>query len=625
MLVGATGELRQAVSRRRGAGARAAQPPRASWSPPPRPRSPREHELRDGLGAAAKAVSDADAERDDAAGAARAARRDHEEAAEAVRRADWLMERRRKAPDEGPAAVRHAEVAAELRAERRLAEQAERERAERAGRIEWLRDRIERDAAVAALAARAAAALETAHAAVAARRDALSRELQADEAVGERTAAELRSCGQEEAEVQARLRDAGEAVTRAEVRAQQLRDAAAEASAELARDHRQARARARPRARPRRRRSATRRAPSSRRASSGSPAGASSSARSTRSPRTSTTRRSRTSRSSRPSATDLECALAELEGLIKETDKRIRESFEETFEAAAKNFEEMVGHLFPGGRGRLRLVHPDGPRAVGDDEIADGGPPPSGSGEGASGRGGPDEEQPGAAEPGVEIEVTPAGKSTKRLSLMSGGEKSLVALAFLFAVFLARPCPFYILDEVEAALDDANIDRFLQLVRRFSDRAQFIIVTHQKRTMDAADCLYGVSMGGDGVSKVVSRRLPPGAGGVELAPVAGGPSEASPEPRQLAAGAARPGRVRAACPRRARPILPRLWRAPGASSSSPARTPPPPEPEAEERRPASSAGCATTCRSRARRSAPSSRRPCSRPSTTRPGSGSRRR
>ncbi len=109
--------------------------------------------------------------------------------------------------------------------------------------------------------------------------------------------------------------------------------------------------------------------------------------------------------------------------------------------------------------------------------------------------------------PGVEVEVTPAGKSMKRLSLLSGGEKSLVALAFMFAVFLARPCPFYILDEVEAALDDLNIDRFLELVGRFSDRAQFIVVTHQKRTMDAADCLYGVSMGGDGVSKVVSRRM----------------------------------------------------------------------------------------------------------------------
>ena len=109
---------------------------------------------------------------------------------------------------------------------------------------------------------------------------------------------------------------------------------------------------------------------------------------------------------------------------------------------------------------------------------------------------------------GVEIEVTPAGKSTRRLSLLSGGEKSLVALAFVFAVLMARPCPFYILDEVEAALDDINLDRFLRLVRRFAERSQFVVVTHQKRTMDAADVLYGVSMGGDGVTKVVSRRLP---------------------------------------------------------------------------------------------------------------------
>jgi len=116
-------------------------------------------------------------------------------------------------------------------------------------------------------------------------------------------------------------------------------------------------------------------------------------------------------------------------------------------------------------------------------------------------------EAPDPGEPGVEVEVTPAGKTMKRLSLMSGGEKSLVALAFMFAVFLARPCPFYILDEVEAALDDLNIDRFLQLVRQFSDRAQFVVVTHQKRTMDAADTLYGVSMGADGVSRVISRKL----------------------------------------------------------------------------------------------------------------------
>ena len=108
---------------------------------------------------------------------------------------------------------------------------------------------------------------------------------------------------------------------------------------------------------------------------------------------------------------------------------------------------------------------------------------------------------------GVEIEVTPAGKEMKRLTLLSGGEKSMTALAFLFAVFLARPCPFYILDEVEAALDDLNIDRFLELLRVYSSHAQFIVVTHQKRTMEAADSLYGVSMSGDGVSKVISRRL----------------------------------------------------------------------------------------------------------------------
>ena len=96
----------------------------------------------------------------------------------------------------------------------------------------------------------------------------------------------------------------------------------------------------------------------------------------------------------------------------------------------------------------------------------------------------------------------------KRLTLLSGGEKSMTAIAFLFAVFLARPCPFYILDEVEAALDDFNIGRFLDLLRAHADRAQFIVVTHQKRTMEAADTLYGVSMGDDGVSKVVSRRLP---------------------------------------------------------------------------------------------------------------------
>src|SRR6476659_2595442 len=184
--------------------------------------------------------------------------------------------------------------------------------------------------------------------------------------------------------------------------------------------------------------------------------------------------------------------MRELETLIRDIDREIERAFEETFEATAKNFGEMVEHLFPGGRGRLRRV---ALRAVPDPEDPEGGELDPG-------------EEESREELGVEIEVTPAGKSTRKLSLLSGGEKSLVALAFVFAVFLARPCPFYILDEVEAALDDVNIDRFLQLIRRFSDRAQFVIVTHQKRTMDAADVLYGVTMGGDGVTKVVSRRLP---------------------------------------------------------------------------------------------------------------------
>ncbi|HKZ14745.1 MAG TPA: AAA family ATPase [Solirubrobacterales bacterium] len=199
---------------------------------------------------------------------------------------------------------------------------------------------------------------------------------------------------------------------------------------------------------------------------------------------------------------DTERAMRELESLIREIDDEIERAFEETFEATATNFEEMVEHLFPGGRGRLRRVNL---RAVRDDEQA----PAAEGEEGEAPEPDPDEEEREERDEfGVEIEVNPAGKSTRKLSLMSGGEKSLVALAFVFAVFLARPCPFYILDEVEAALDDANIDRFLQLIRRFSDRAQFVIVTHQKRTMDAADVLYGVTMGGDGVTKVVSRKLP---------------------------------------------------------------------------------------------------------------------
>jgi chromosome segregation protein len=195
---------------------------------------------------------------------------------------------------------------------------------------------------------------------------------------------------------------------------------------------------------------------------------------------------------------DTERALRELEGIIRDIDAEITRSFDQTFTATAENFEEMISHLFPGGSGRLRSV--------------DLRPVPESQGEGEDGEGAEAEPEPEEDEIqsdlGVELEVTPAGKRMRQMKLLSGGEKAMTALAFVFAVFLARPCPFYILDEVEAALDDANITRFLDMVRRFSDRTQFIIVTHQKLTMDAADVLYGVSMGGDGVTKVVSRRLP---------------------------------------------------------------------------------------------------------------------
>ncbi len=207
---------------------------------------------------------------------------------------------------------------------------------------------------------------------------------------------------------------------------------------------------------------------------------------------------------------DLEQALDELAKLIRQTDREITAAFEETFKAAGENFSELIEHMFPGGSGRLRMVEAQKPERVlggADPETVGGESGPGAEATDATADEDEEEDRDPAETAGVEIEVTPAGKATRRLSLLSGGEKSLVALAFVFSVFLARPSPFYILDEVEAALDDANIDRFLQLVRRFSDRAQFVIVTHQKRTMDAADVLYGVSMK-DGATKVISRRLP---------------------------------------------------------------------------------------------------------------------
>jgi chromosome segregation protein len=450
--------------------------------------------------AAGDRLRGAEATREEAEADLRRALREGEEAAEAVRRSDWLIERRMQAPDDGPDAVRRAELTAEVRAERTMADAARREHAERQQRRQVLAARIERDSALAGLASRASHALAAAQDAVGARASALDAERAAGAEEGEQAAAALRDCSHEEAGLQARLREASERVTGVEVAAQQARDTTADALAVLDEVAARLGLEVEPAAEPltsERRGELEQRIErlARRREQLGpvNPLAASEYEEAIAHVEELEARRA-----------DLEGALAELEGLIRETDRRIRESFEETFEATAGYFEDVCAHLFPGGRGRLRLVRPDqGPRPTLGGEPASTGEDASAEASDAPDPGAPDAD----AEPGVEIEVTPAGKSTKRLSLMSGGEKSLVALAFMFAVFLAKPCPFYILDEVEAALDDVNIDRFLQLVRRYSDRAQFIVVTHQKRTMDAADRIYGVSMGGDGISRVVSRRL----------------------------------------------------------------------------------------------------------------------
>jgi chromosome segregation protein len=157
---------------------------------------------------------------------------------------------------------------------------------------------------------------------------------------------------------------------------------------------------------------------------------------------------------------------------IRAVDREIVSVFQTAFQDVSEHFSALFATLFPGGSGRVFLTEPDD-----------------------------------VLNTGIEIEARPSGKNVRRLSLLSGGERSLTALAFLFAVFRARPSPFYLLDEVEAALDDANIGRFTDLLRRFAGRAQFIVVTHQKRTIEAADILYGVTMGADGISQVVSKRL----------------------------------------------------------------------------------------------------------------------
>jgi chromosome segregation protein len=395
----------------------------------------------------------------------------------------------------------------EVGEEERVAECAARDRAERAARIAGLEAAVARDRSLHPPAERLVGTLARALAAVRARVEALEASLEEDRAAGEGVAAELRACAAEEARIQQVLRERGEAVTVSEVRAQQARDQDAEAALELRALAERLGLAAEPAAEP----------------LDDEAAGA------LRARIERLVRRREQLGPVNPLAkaeyeealahveelerqrTDLETALRELKGLIRDTDRQIRETFEATFTAAARNFEELAAELFPGGRGRLRLVREDaGPRPVlGGADV------PAGEEPGDAPTDEPEAEEERGLDPeddlGVEIEITPAGKAMKRLTLLSGGEKSMTAIAFLFAVFLARPCPFYILDEVEAALDDFNIGRFLHLLRTHADRAQFIVVTHQKRTMEAADTLYGVSMGDDGVSKVVSRRLPPEA------------------------------------------------------------------------------------------------------------------
>jgi chromosome segregation protein len=170
---------------------------------------------------------------------------------------------------------------------------------------------------------------------------------------------------------------------------------------------------------------------------------------------------------------DVRKARRELHHVIRTLDEEIMHVFDAAFTDVNEHFSALVTTLFPGGTGRLSLTDPEN-----------------------------------LLNTGVEVEVRPAGRNVRRLSLLSGGERSLVAVAYLFAVFRSRPSPFYLMDEVEAALDDVNLLRFLSLVHEFREEAQLIIVSHQKRTMEAADALYGVTMAPGGSSKVVSQKVP---------------------------------------------------------------------------------------------------------------------
>lgn len=171
---------------------------------------------------------------------------------------------------------------------------------------------------------------------------------------------------------------------------------------------------------------------------------------------------------------DLEASRRDLQEVIVALDDEMAALFRAAFDEIGGLYEENFALVFPGGRGRLRMSNPDRP-----------------------------------LETGVEVDAQPMGKKVGRLALLSGGERSLAALAFLFAVFRARPSPFYVLDEVEAALDDANLARFLRLVDTLRKSAQLVIITHQQQTMEAADILYGVTMEPGASSIVIAKRMAP--------------------------------------------------------------------------------------------------------------------
>ncbi|WP_217547474.1 AAA family ATPase [Streptomyces sp. GbtcB6] len=169
---------------------------------------------------------------------------------------------------------------------------------------------------------------------------------------------------------------------------------------------------------------------------------------------------------------DLKKTRTDLLQVVKEVDERVEQVFAEAYRDTAREFEGVFSRLFPGGEGRLILTDPDNMLTT-----------------------------------GVDVEARPPGKKVKRLSLLSGGERSLTAVAMLVSIFKARPSPFYVMDEVEAALDDTNLQRLIRIMQELQESSQLIVITHQKRTMEVADALYGVSMQGDGVSKVISQRL----------------------------------------------------------------------------------------------------------------------